>query len=502
MLVGYPGSIAATRQQMGRAGRRASTSLSILIATPSPLDQYLVTHPEYFFGRSPEQARINPDALGLLAAHLTCAAFELPFEAGASFGTMEPITPLLEALRAEGLLHASDKQFTWVGETYPAQAVSLRTSTPDTVIIQTGGDTESEHSPAQVIGIVDRPSAAKLVHEGAIYFHAATPYKVTQLDWEQGIAHVTPTETSYYTAAAEDTSVERLSLRRSIVYADGTAQGVDIPVETSTGSLNETGVTLTDEEVLVHTRPLAYREVDLNTHETLGWGEIHLPEQVLETEACRLNIGQALVEALAQEGTHLAPLDYGDDWPTIRASILKRDQHRCRLCNASAQPGHPLEVHHVTPLRTFLAAYPRAAAIKLAHAPDNLLTLCPTCHHKVERSRGARTALSGLAYLLRTLAPVFLMCDPGDLGSLVQARDPETGLPSAIFYDAAPGGVGLTPQLLELWPKLAQAALERVSTCPCTGGCPSCVGPIGENEASAKAAAQHLLAILAGTHGQ
>ena len=80
VLVGYPGSIAATRQQMGRAGRRAGTSLSALVATPSPLDQYLVSHPEYFFGRSPEEARVNPDTLSLLASHLTCAAFELPFE--------------------------------------------------------------------------------------------------------------------------------------------------------------------------------------------------------------------------------------------------------------------------------------------------------------------------------------------------------------------------------------------------------------------------------------
>ena len=431
ILVGYPGTIAATRQQMGRAGRRAGTSMAVLIATPSPLDQYLVAHPEYFFGRSPEEARMNPDTLSLLASHLACAAFELPFEREEPFGGSPDVAALLEALSAEGVLHRSRERFTWVGETYPAQSVSLRSATADNVVVHS--------ADGGVIGTVDRPGAPTMVHEGAVYFHAGEPYLIESLDWEQGLALAQPAALEYYTVAAASAKVERLSVRRREPL-QGTAD-------------------LTDEEVLVHTRPVAFRRVHLATRETLGWGEIDLPEQVMETEAFRLTLGESLVEALAQEGVFVAPPDYGPEWPGIREGILRRDGYRCCLCGAEAQPDHPLEVHHLTPLRTFLAQYPRQAALRFAHAPENLITLCPVCHRQVERARGARTALSGLAYLLRNLAPVFLMCDPGDLGTSVEARDVETRLPAIVVYDAAPGGVGLAPHLIDLWPRLAQAAL-------------------------------------------
>jgi DEAD/DEAH box helicase domain-containing protein len=143
-----------------------------------------------------------------------------------------------------------------------------------------------------------------------------------------------------------------------------------------------------------------------------------------------------------------------------------------------------------------MAQYARPMALRLAHAPENLMTLCPVCHRQVERSRGARTALSGLAYLLRHLAPVFLMCDPGDLGTSVQARDAASRLPVIIIYDAVPGGVGLAPRLVDLWPRLSRAALERVTGCACLDGCPSCVGPTGESEPGAKSAAARLLNLV------
>ncbi|MBN1259857.1 MAG: DUF1998 domain-containing protein, partial [Anaerolineae bacterium] len=467
VLVGYPGTIAAARQQMGRAGRRAGTSLSILIATPAPLDQYMITHPEYFFVRSPEVARVNPDALSVLASHIACAAFELPFEQGEPFGNARNLEPLMDALSADHVLHRSHNRYTWVGETYPAQAVSLRSGGADNVVIRatTGG----------IIGIVDRLSAARTVHEGAVYFHGGEGYLIRALDWEQGIAQAEPGGLDYYTTATDTVHIERLELRETRRY------GI---------------VALTDEEVLVRSKATAFRRINLETRETLGWGEIDLPEQLLETEACRLSLDEVLVEALAQEGVHVTPLDYGPDWPTIRKAALERDGHRCRLCNAAATSGHPLEVHHLTPVRTFLGQYPQSVALRLAHATDNLLTLCPTCHHKVEQARGARTALSGLAYLLTNLAPVFLMCDPGDLNTIVQARDPETQQPSIIIYDAAPGGAGLSPYLTEIWPDLAQAASERLQTCPCAAGCPSCVGPAGESEPGAKAAARRLLELV------
>jgi len=470
ILVGYPGTIAATRQQMGRAGRRAGASLSVLIATPSPLDQYLISHPEYFFGRSPEEARVNPDTLSLLAAHLTCAAFELPFEQGEPFGRARDVGALLTALSAEDVLHERNGRFTWVGESYPAQSLSLRSATPDNVVIQS--------AEGNVIGTVDRPSAPNLVHEGAVYLHSGEMYLIESLDWEQGIALARPADLDYYTIATSTTQVERLNVRRTLGVLDATPH-------------------ITDEEVRVHTKAVAYRRMQQGTHETLGWGEIDLPEQVMETEAFRLTLPSTLVEALTEEGIMLAPLDYGPAWPQIRETILARDGQRCRVCGVTAQPGHPLDVHHLTPLRTFLTQYPRQEALRLAHTPENLLTVCPTCHRQLERARGARTALSGLAYLLRNLAPVFLMCDPGDFGTMVEARDAESGLPAVIVFDGVPGGAGLSPRLVDLWPSLLAATQERVQTCPCADGCPSCVGPAGESEPGAKAAARQLLKCMA-----
>jgi len=472
ILLGYPGSIAATRQQMGRAGRRAGTSLSAMVATAAPLDQYLVSHPEYFFGRSPEEARINADGLSLLASHLMCASFELPFQRGERFGGRVEVDALLEAMAAEGVLHSSRDQYSWVGETYPAQAVSLRTATPDNVVVRS--------VEAGVIGTVDRPTAPILVHEGAVYFHGAVPYLIESLDWDQGIALARQVDLDYFTVASTTTKVERQILRRREPEGEGYARGI----------------ALTDEAVLVYTRPTAYRRVHLNTRETLGWGEIDLPEQVVETEAFRLTLGPEVVAALAEEGTMVSPLDYGPEWPAIRREVLERDGHQCRLCGQASSPGHALEVHHLTPLRTFMAGYARAMALRLAHAPENLLSLCPVCHRKVEQARGARTALSGLAYLLRHLAPVFLMCDPGDLGTAVEARDRESGQPAIVLYDEVPGGVGLTPRLVALWPRLGSAALERARQCACREGCPSCVGPTGDSEPGAKQAAIHLLEVV------
>jgi DEAD/DEAH box helicase domain-containing protein len=472
ILVGYPGSIAATRQQMGRAGRRAGTSLAIMVATSAPVDQYLVSHPEYLFGRSPEEARINPDGLSLLASHLVCAAFELPFGNAARFGRHLEVGALLEALAAEGLLHRSGQRVMWVGESYPAQAVSLRTASADNIVIRA--------TDGGIIGTVDRPSAPRMVYEGAVYFHGAAAYLIDELDWEQGIAHARPAELAYFTVAAATVRVERQRLRRRLP-ADGTYAR---------------GLARAEEEVVVYTKPTAYRRVHLSTHETLGWGEIALPEQQMETEACRLILGPTVVEALADAGVMVAPLDYGPDWAEIRQEVLARDAHRCRLCGQPAAPGQPLEVHHLTPLRTFMSQYARPMARRLAHAPENLLSLCSTCHRQVERARGARTALSGLGYLLRHLAPVFLMCDPGDLGSAVEARDRETGQPVVILYDAVPGGAGLTPRLVDVWPRLAEAARARVRECPCSGGCPACVGPAGESEPGAKDAALRLLDLI------
>lgn len=147
----------------------------------------------------------------------------------------------------------------------------------------------------------------------------------------------------------------------------------------------------------------------------------------------------------------------------------------------------------MTPFRAFGYVPGRNDLYKLANRLENLITLCPSCHRQAERARGARGALGGLAYLLRNLAPLHLMCAPGDLASAVQARAVETGLPTVTLYDSAPGGAGLSPQLYRIRDVLLEAALDRVGECTCSAGCPACIGPVGDIEPGTKALCERLL---------
>lgn len=472
VMVGYPGSVASTWQQAGRAGRRAGASLAILITSSSPLDQYIVTHPRYFFGRPVEEALLDPDNPAILADHVACAAFELPFEAGEGFGRLADVDDLLDLLTEGGAVHRSNGRYTWVGEGYPAGAVGLRTSTPDAVVIQ---DVSTE--PPQVIGQVDRPSAPMLVYPGAVYLHEGASYLVEELNWEAGIARVRAEEVEFYTRASATTEV------RVVETVHRRAAG---PWATGWGAVEVT------------TRVTGYRQIRRYTHEVLGWGEVDLPEQRMETVGVWLDLSEDLVDRLQEERVLRSVVDYGPNWPAQRDAARARDGYRCRYCGAPEREGRQHDVHHIVPFHAFGYIPGVNDLYRLANALDNLITLCPVCHRRAERARGARSALSGLAYLLRHLAPLQILCAPGDLGTAVEARAPETGLPRVTFYDRAPGGAGLSPRLFELFEPLLEAALDRVRTCPCADGCPGCVGPVGEQEAGTKERTRRLLEAMGG----
>src|SRR5512139_3202713 len=202
VLAGYPGTIASALQQAGRAGRRANVSAALIVASAAPLDQFIITHPRYFFERSPEHGLVAPDNLIILSNHLKCAAFELPFEAGEQFGRFAQTNELLEALVEEGLLNKQaaprpnlpDRYF-WLADQYPAGGISLRTGTADTIVILSdqppGGSAPPRGATSgrvQSIGQIDRDSAPTLVHEGAIYIHEGQSFIVNRLDWEHGQA--------------------------------------------------------------------------------------------------------------------------------------------------------------------------------------------------------------------------------------------------------------------------------------------------------------------------
>ncbi len=267
ILAGYPGSIAATRQQMGRAGRRNGTSVSVLVASGAAVDQYVLRHPEFVLEGDPEEARLDPDNLHILLAHLRAAAFELPFDAGEAFGP-EPADELLAFLAEEGHVRlASDGRWYWASENFPASAISLRSAAEENVvIIDTTGDAP------RVIGEVDLFSARTLVHEDAIYLHESIQFHVDRLDWDERKAYVRRVAVDHYTQA--DLAV---TLKPLDVFA----------TEATTGGRKSHG------EVMVASLATIYKKLKFGTNENIGWGRIHLPEIELQTTAYWLTVEEA-----------------------------------------------------------------------------------------------------------------------------------------------------------------------------------------------------------------
>lgn len=180
IMNGYPGTIASAWQQAGRAGRRHGESVVIMVASSSPLDQYVIQNPDYFFNRSPETARINPDNLIILIDHIKCASYELPFKKGDTFGVAE-IEEILEYLTEERILHQNGDKWFWMNDAFPAHNISLRSASQENVVIID----QSDVANVRVIGEMDTFSAMTLLHEEAIYLHQGIQFQVEELDWEE-----------------------------------------------------------------------------------------------------------------------------------------------------------------------------------------------------------------------------------------------------------------------------------------------------------------------------
>ncbi|MCG2783968.1 MAG: DEAD/DEAH box helicase [Anaerolineae bacterium] len=472
LLVGYPGSVASTYQQAGRAGRGDAPAVSILLASPAPLDQFLAHHPEYLFGRSPEQGLINPDHLLILLNHIRCALFELPFGVNEGFGSLpaETVQEYLQVLSAGGEAHEALEKTFWMSEAYPAAAVSLRSASPENVVLQT-----EEEDRARLLGEVDRESAPWMVHPKAVYLHEAQQYYVQELDLEAGRATLIPVALDYFTEPLKETSVTVLSV---VAEAPQKAWG----------------------EIQVTSQVTGFRKRAWVGGEILGQEPLDLPPSDLQTTGYWLSISEETVESLSRAGLWTnSPNEYGPEWPKIRERVRTRDGFRCQVCGA-AEGQRQHDVHHKTPFRFFMRAseYPekaRAAANNLS----NLTTLCHECHKKAETNVRVRSGLAGLGYVLASLAPLFLMCDSDDLGLHIE---PEAfainGLPSLVLYDQVPAGIGFSERLFELHQELLARGLEHVRACPCEDGCPSCVGPGGENGLGGKAETLALLKQLVG----
>lgn len=464
ILVGYPGSVASAWQQAGRAGRGEAPAAAVLVASSSPLDQFLARHPEYFFRRSPEQGLIDPDHLLILLEHLRCALFELPFQKGEQFGG-RPVDEFLEFLAANHEAHESSDKFYWMADQYPAANISLRSASPENVVIQT-----ADPKPG-TIGEVDLSSALWMTHPGAVYMHQGQQYFVHNLDLERRVASVTAVALDYYTQAQRRTEIALLGeLERT--PAPGGEKGYG--------------------EVQVTSQVAGFKKLRWFTHENLGEEALDLPPSDMQTTGYWLGLSEGTVSHLRSAGAWSNdPNDYGPDWLRIRNAARARDNYRCQACGAP-ETDRQHEVHHKTPFRSFRTV-DGLPDLERANRLDNLATLCPVCHRKVEQNVRIRSGLVGLGAVLRQLAPLYLMCDPGDLGLHVDPAGSVFGLPAVVLYDEAPGGIGFSQKLFELHDQLVGGALELVSACPCADGCPSCVGPGGENGSGGK---QETLAIL------
>ncbi|MBN8580494.1 MAG: DEAD/DEAH box helicase [Anaerolineae bacterium] len=469
VMVGYPGTIASTRQQAGRAGRGELPAVSVLVASPNPLDQFLAHHPEYFFERSPEMALVNPNHLLILLEHLRCAMFELPFQRGEGFGSIsdELVDEYLEFLVSNQEAHFSNEKYFWMRDAYPAANISLRSASPQSVVLHTTAD----NGQPSIVGTVDGESANWMVHPGAIYMHEAQQYLVQQLDLENHIAHLAPVGLDYYTEAQQESEIQILSVNDQIVVRGG---------EKAYG------------EIQVTTQVVGFRKLRWFTNENLGQEPLDLPPSELQTTGYWLTLSESALKSLRDAGLWTNdPNDYGPDWQKIRLAVRKRDQFKCQVCGA-LETNREHHVHHKTPFRAFIqnGVLDREQANRL----ENLTTLCPSCHRKVEQNVRIRSGLTGLGFVLGNLAPLFLMCDAGDLGVFAEpAWSAVNGQPSIVLYDLVPAGIGFSEKLFELHDELIRRAYELVSECACEDGCPSCVGPGGENGYGGKA---ETLAIL------
>lgn len=403
VLAGYPGTIAATWQRAGRAGRRSTRSAAVLVASSAPIDQFIVRNPSYFFDASPEHALINPDNLHILLDHVKCAAFELPFTMDDQFGR-ENVQDILAVLAEEGFVHASDGQWNWTHESYPADAVSLRSVSSDNFVVVdiTTGE--------RVIGETDFSSGPATLHEKAIYIVEGQLFQVERFDFTGRKAYVRSVDCDYYTDAITYTKVTVLD-----TFADGEA-APEAPHPISAGRSHG--------EVHVVSRVVGFKKIKFYTNENVGSGELDLPEQQMHTSSY---------------------------WLTLPAGVM-----------------------NVLPYN----------------------------------SDDRRDGVIGLAFAMRHVGQLLLMCDRHDIGVSIDGGSlerpartgglggvPETlaAEPNIFIYDNYPGGIGFSRPLFEMHGLLLERTRDLIVGCPCDSGCPSCVGPEGNTGPHAKVVA---LAIL------
>jgi DEAD/DEAH box helicase domain-containing protein len=387
VLVGYPGTIASTWQQLGRAGRR-SGSVGVFVASSSPLDQFIVRHPEYFLSSDPEEGLIDPDNLLLLAGHLQAGLFELPFEDEEKLGRAD-ISGLLQVFGEDGSATQSAGRWFWSRQAFPAEEVHLRRIAADNVII-----IDTSAARPSVIGEMDQFTAPVLLHEEAVYLHEGAQYHVDRLDWGEKKAYVRPVDVDYYTDALASVTVQVLET------FDG-PEGA--PLSRNHG------------EVKITSLASMFKKIRFHTHENIGSGPIHLPEQTLHTTGYWITVDEELWRSLGRE-TLDHPTKSGDFVGTPVEAGLQGVAHALRhvaslrlMCDPR-DLGAVAEVRSITtqaPTITVYEVYPGGVGFAqrmyelhgelLRDASDlvadcQCLAGCPSCIGPLHLVEGAKSA--------------------------------------------------------------------------------------------------------------
>ena len=452
VMAGYPGTIAATWQRAGRAGRRSGSSCAVLVASSSPLDQFIVRHPDYFFGNTPEHAFIQPDNLEILINHLKCAAFELPIAPSDKFGDVD-LSDLCARLAEAGFLHLAGENYHWTQEAYPADTISLRSVTSDNFVIIDITDAPN------VIGEIDFPSALVFVHEKAIYLHGGQQHHVEHLDFKERKAYVKRVDVDYYTDAVRYTQVRVLEIAATQGGSEstGTEQlerpSIPLPPSSSSTSLTSSASSTSCHshgDVLVRSQVVGFKKIKFFTHESIGDGKLELPENEMHTTSYWITLERPFLESLP-------------------FSVSERQSGMFGLLHALESVATLLLMCDRRDLGTAIGERPPA--------PDS----------------SSSAVGAGLAPPVAAHLGTINDFTPTRLEDAFSTNPKEFFEPNLYLFDAYPGGIGFSEPLFRTHDLLIQKTRELISACACEQGCPSCVGPAGDLAPRAKEAALALL---------
>ena len=437
ILSGYPGTIASTWQQAGRAGRRQGESAVIMVGRSDPLDQFLMQNPGYFFEATPEHARINPENLSILLSHLKCACFEIPMGIDESFGKTS-VSELLQYLAENNVLYQAGDQYHWSDQTYPADGISLRTASPENFVVM---DLDNDE---RVIAEVDWHSAPSTVYEDAIYLVEGRSYHVKKLDYDQRRVYVKPVDVDYYTDAITDTSVDIL---------DGFQKSE------SFGHFSyEHG------EVHVAWRVSGFKKIKFDSRENVGFGDVNLPDHEMHTTSFWVTFHGPFLHSLPYRKADLI------DGLTGLAYVLQ----------------HVAPLYLMCDVRDLDRCIGDRAAAFVELGPSRVDGRIPVGKKSPEEELNQE---SWMRLGISDEEP------PRARGGLsLDSEDPSVPFePTLFLYDNYPGGIGFSPQIYDIFPELLRHAERLLQECECEEGCPSCVGPPTEVGARAKGIALHLL---------